>query len=229
MLFVGDVGEAMFNPKDCVALRGSERAIAHGATDVGPTNPDQTVEVTLRVRPRNQPPSAPAAHSRMSREEYESMYGASDSDMRAVEDFARQHGLTMVSSDPARRTIILRGTVAQLSATFNVELRQYEHPSGRFRGRTGAIFIPQDLQDVITGVFGLDDRPQAKAHFRIRRSGGVAASRATQATFTPTQVANLYQFPTDADGSGQCIGIIELGGGYRPADLTQYFSSIGIA
>jgi kumamolisin len=30
------------------------------------------------------------------------------------------------------------------------------------------------------------------------------------------------------DGTGQVIGIIELGGGYRPADLEAYFSQIGV-
>jgi kumamolisin len=29
-------------------------------------------------------------------------------------------------------------------------------------------------------------------------------------------------------GQGQCIGIIELGGGYRPTDLQKYFSELGI-
>jgi kumamolisin len=46
--------------------------------------------------------------------------------------------------------------------------------------------------------------------------------------FTPPQLAKLYDFPADADGSGQCIGIIELGGGYKPADLRTYFASLGI-
>ncbi|MDH5339735.1 MAG: S53 family peptidase, partial [Rubrivivax sp.] len=36
-------------------------------------------------------------------------------------------------------------------------------------------------------------------------------------------------FPTGLDGSGECIGIIELGGGYRPSDLSAYFSSLGLA
>ena len=34
--------------------------------------------------------------------------------------------------------------------------------------------------------------------------------------------------PTDADGSGQTIAIIELGGGFDQADLDAYFSGLGI-
>ena len=47
------------------------------------------------------------------------------------------------------------------------------------------------------------------------------------AHFTPPQVAALYQFPPKASAAGQTIGIIELGGGYRTADLTAYFKSLG--
>jgi kumamolisin len=41
-------------------------------------------------------------------------------------------------------------------------------------------------------------------------------------------VANLYDFPAGLDGSGQCIAIIELGGGYRTADLDAYFKGLGL-
>jgi kumamolisin len=37
----------------------------------------------------------------------------------------------------------------------------------------------------------------------------------------------LYQFPPKASAAGQTIGIIELGGGYRTADLTAYFKALG--
>jgi kumamolisin len=47
-----------------------------------------------------------------------------------------------------------------------------------------------------------------------------------------TSFAQRYNFPqtfnsTTLDGTGQCIGIIELGGGYTNTDLQTYFSEIG--
>jgi kumamolisin len=71
-------------------------------------------------------------------------------------------------------------------------------------------------------VLGLDSRPQAAAHFRVRP----AAS--TDTSYTPTQVAALYGFPA-ATGAGQCVALIELGGGFRPADLDTYFQGLGVA
>ena len=38
---------------------------------------------------------------------------------------------------------------------------------------------------------------------------------------TAPQIARLYDFPADTDGSGQCIGIVEFGG-YYPTDLQAY-------
>ena len=38
----------------------------------------------------------------------------------------------------------------------------------------------------------------------------------------------MYEFPAGADGSGQCIAIIELGGGFVRKDLTTYFKGLGI-
>jgi subtilase family serine protease len=44
----------------------------------------------------------------------------------------------------------------------------------------------------------------------------------------PPQVAELYDFPQGTDGTGQCIGIIEMGGGYVASDIDVYFKTIGV-
>ena len=51
--------------------------------------------------------------------------------------------------------------------------------------------------------------------------------RATSSSFTPTQLAQLYNFGSGT-GHGECIGIIELGGRYRLADLQKYFSELNV-
>jgi kumamolisin len=96
------------------------------------------------------------------------------------------------------------------------------------------------LQGIVTSVIGLDNRPFAKPHFRISRGTaraarvGAAADRSTAsasipAGFTPPQLGSLYNFPKNLDGTGQTIAILELGGGFHPAELTTYFQNLGIA
>jgi Papain family cysteine protease len=45
---------------------------------------------------------------------------------------------------------------------------------------------------------------------------------------TVPYLARLYNFPTEFDGSGQTIGVLEFGGGYKESDLTTYFSDLAI-
>jgi kumamolisin len=206
--------------KNRVPLQGSERSVAQNATSIGATNPDEMVEVTVRLRSKD--PSKATMTTRVSREDYAKACGASEDDIHRVQQFARDHNLTVVSSNAAHRSVILRGTVAQVSAAFSVELRNVKWGDAICRARTGPVYIPQDLQDVVTGVFGLDNRPQAKPHFR-RPLAAVTGS------FSPLQVAAAYSFPNTAtSGKNQCIGIIELGGGYSSADLDQYFQNLGL-
>jgi kumamolisin len=87
-------------------------------------------------------------------------------------------------------------------------------------------------------VLGLDNRPQALPHFQLLQDlggGGAFGFNAAAAgtSYSPDELAKLYKFPTSSngtklDGTGQCVGIIELGGGYIPADLDTYFKAIGV-
>jgi kumamolisin len=80
----------------------------------------------------------------------------------------------------------------------------------------------------VVGVFGLDNRPQADVRCRRHHRVVGAAARASDTSYTPPQVAQLYEYPTTVTGAGQTVAIIELGGGYRTADLQTYFSQLGV-
>jgi kumamolisin len=225
----------MSTPKKPLPLAGSERAPMDGAREIGPANPDETVDVTIRLRSRagKKPMVTADAYTKpieertiLSRKEFEQRYGAEPDSIARVETFAHQHKLTVKEKSPARRTVILSGTVTAMNEAFGVELKEYDHPTGKYRGRTGAIHLPAELQDVVEGVFGLDNRPQAKPHFRRRRERAGARADSVNLSYTPPQVAALYDFPTGVDGAGECIALIELGGGYNTTDLSNYWSQL---
>ena len=46
--------------------------------------------------------------------------------------------------------------------------------------------------------------------------------------YTPTMLAKIYKFSSNLTGSGQLIGIIELGGGFKMSDITSYLKYLGI-
>ena len=218
-----------------VAVPGSERKPLPHAQQLHAPLPNERLEVTVRLRPKTPLPAAtdtsaladllPQQRTYLSREDLEHHYGANPQDIKQVVDFAQEHGLVVVQSSAAQRTVLLSGTTTEFEAAFGTQLHQYSYPEGTYRGRTGAITVPAPLGDIVQGVFGLDDRPQAEAHFQVRPpagSGAIVARAATQA-FTPPQLAKLYDFPTGLDGTGQTIAIIELGGGFKPQDLKAYF------
>jgi kumamolisin len=166
----------------------------------------------------------------MSREEFAHEHGADPADLAAVRKFAAAHGLIVALQHAPRRTVVLSGTVEQFSAAFSVQLHRYGADSGAtYRGRTGTIQLPTELDGVVEAVLGLDNRPQAKPHFRLRPDSGKKkrAAAAGSVSFTPLQVASLYGFPSGT-GEGQCVAIIELGGGYRAADLNAYFNNLNV-
>ena len=221
-----------------VALPGSDRRAVAGAESVGRPNPGERLEVTVQVRSKagqafNEYVQSLAAGQRqpLSRQAFADQFGASTDDLSRVEEFARQHGLAVVETSPARRSVVLSSTVSALSNAFGVGLELYAHPEGgSFRGRQGPILIPAQLQGVVEGVFGLDDRPQAMPHFRRlgQLEGIQPAAGPPRSSFSPAEIASLYNFPTGVTGQGECVGIIELGGGFRNADLKAYFQQLGI-
>jgi len=206
-----------------------------GAREIGPADPNETVDVTVRLRSRagKKPPVNPDEFTKdiqkraiLTRKEFEQQHGADPESIARVESFAREHKLTVKEKSAARCTVIVSGTVAAMNQAFGVELKEYQHATGTYRGRTGAVHIPADLRDVIEGVFGLDNRPQAKPHFRRRHGRAGARAAAVSLSYTPIQVATLYDYPTSVNGSGECIALIELGGGYDPTDLSSYWSQL---
>jgi kumamolisin len=230
----------MASPKNPVP--GSERTPLPGSRSVGPADPDERLEVTVRVRSRSGKqlqnladqmskagPGSAGGPQPLTREQFDAAHAAAPADMDKVEAFAKERGLVVVEKSAGRRSIVLSGTVAGFSAAFGTRLENYEHPGGTYRGRTGPIQVPDELKDIVEGVFGLDDRPQAKPHLRVKGSHGNIQWHAGGTSFTPVQLAKLYDFPTGGNGASQCIGIIELGGGYRPADLATYFSEIKVS
>jgi kumamolisin len=126
-------------------------------------------------------------------------------------------------ADAASRLVVLTGTARAMASAFGVGLKRYAATDGdaSYRGRVGPVHVPAALEPVITLVSGLDDRQQVRPMATAQHAG-------PSETYTPAQLAEIYNFPAGLDGSGQCIGLLEFGGGYDPADISSYFQQLGI-
>jgi len=214
-----------------VALPGSERSLASGVRLEGEPDLADRAEVTVLMRrPTHATVAfdaatvpAIAARTYMTREAFATSMAAEPADLAAVTAFAAQAGLEVLAVDPVRRSVALGGTLGALAAAFDVRLGMARGPVGRYRARVGAIWIPAALGEIVVGVFGFDDRPQARSHARILTPVAAAAAAAA----SPLDVAAAYAYPA-GDGARETVALIELGGGFVQADLDAYFSGLGV-
>ncbi|NYF88776.1 S53 family peptidase [Tunturiibacter empetritectus] len=232
-------------------LPGSERELFRPSTAEPATEKPapSSGKITVSVIVRRKTPLKAASRlgkQRLTRAQYKQSHAADHAAVKLVRAFAKEFGLTVVP-DPLSlecRTIKLSGTSAAMQKAFGVTLVHTTYDGATYRVREGSITLPSQLVGPVEAVLGLDNRPQAQPHFRIAGQTGDLASKlaqgggfaqphsavahaaATNISYTPPQVAALYQFPANASAAGQTIGLIELGGGYKTADLTAYFKTL---
>jgi kumamolisin len=226
-------------PSGYRALENSQRGARAGARRTGSADPNEVISVSIRVRRRSDAPALPdlstlAANPRgtrhyISREDFAANYGASQEDIDKIAEFARANGLSAVESSIPRRTVVVKGTVAQMNTAFGVDLGMYETADEKYRGREGQIYVPSSIADLVEGVFGLDNRKMAQPQFRKSTKWPTGAMPAqTTVPLAPPLVALLYNFPSSPGATGQTIGIFEFGGGYKPSDVQLFYNSIGV-
>jgi kumamolisin len=203
-----------------VPLSGSERPIPTGAERLRDADPSERLEVTVTLA--GPPLPDPLQAEPLTREQLERDHGTDQETIAIVSAALQQLGLTLEQSSPLSRSLRVSGTVAQLEQAFMPALGVYRHPKqGEFRGREGQLQIPAELEGLVTGVFGLDER-------RVARRGGVLpqAKASPSQALSPAQLASHYAFPS-ADGSGETVAIAEFGGGYFADDLTAFCDKQG--
>ena len=226
--------KARFATQKRVALPGSEKksvvetdaVTAEGAPPPSkPAKGNVTVSVVVRRKTPIDTKALTKPGGRMTRAEFAKRHGPDPASMKLVKSFGAEFGLTSETPGAAtgRREVQLTGSASAMQKAFGVELKAHEIGGTTYRVREGSICLPEELIGHVDAVLGLDNRPQAKPHFRVVKP------HATNLSYTPVQVAELYGFPTGAGAAaGQTIGIIELGGGYKTADLTAYFKTLGM-
>jgi kumamolisin len=198
-------------------IPGSDRVLRDGHRRISDVDPSEAATVTVYLRR----PSAASPHDRLRREDFASRHGTAPSDLEALRQLAAEHGLSVHDHDPGRTVVSVSGRLGDLAAAFGADLGVHADPSGAtYRGRTGSLSVPDALNGVVTGVFGFDQGPAAQSQVRWAVAPSIQ--------YTGTQIASDYGFPAGTDGTGQCVALIELGGGFTSTDMDAYFSGLGL-
>jgi kumamolisin len=215
-----------------------------------PNPPAAAVESAAAIKTQ-----LPGLRKALTPSEFNGIYGADPADLDQVEAWAVKAKLKVVDKSVAKRRILVEGTIGDIQQAFDVQLNEYKHPEhGQFRGRVGEIHVPNELAGVVEGVFGLDTRRVGES--RRKKIEGRKASweklKATApakdgkpaalaklsnqwpGTFFPPEVAELYAYPAQFDGTGQNIAIFSFNGppspdprgGYKLSSLKTYFEQV---
>lgn len=237
-----------FSEQERIVLPGSERPSSSAAGQGETPVPSRgMISVSVILRRKNPLKSTRLGPERMTRAEFRRSYAADPAALRLLRAFAREAGLTVAEESLDRRTVKLTGTATAMQNAFGVKLVEKTDGGGKYRTHEGGILLPSGLSEAVEAVLGLDTRPQAKPHFRIFRPNAnngssvnnpgsfsqehtplsIVHAASPNVSYTPVQIAGIYRLPSGATAKGETIGILELGGGYRAADLKTYFQTLG--
>jgi kumamolisin len=203
-----------------VPLAGSGRSRKAGTVRVGDVDPGSPVEVTVTVRR----PELPDVGAPLARDELERGYSAASADLIEIRQVLGRFGLAVRSQAPLTGSLVVTGSAAQIEAAFHPRLGMYRTAAGgEIRGRETDVKIPAQLDGIVTGVFGLDQR--RVAHRRMAAAAlPVPPGAAGAPPWGPAELESHYRFPA-GDCSGQTIAIAEFGGGFYPDDVRMYCDS----
>lgn len=238
-----------------VQLANSIHTLPAGSVLQRKTSPREWIEVTLGLKRQKALPSLASLENKkprdrkyMTRDQLEKDYGTSPDAIKKITDYANAHHMQVTRVEPGASRLRLAGTVQDVSSAFGVSLFDYKHDKlGSFHAHTGPVSVPQELSGLVTGVFGFNNHRHLRRNKTARSSPPRAAAKSSEGsgsvavmhrkgpvhvspqpgTFTPPQVAALYNFP-QGNGQGECIALLEFGGGVESDSITAYFGNLNI-
>ncbi|WP_243039178.1 S53 family peptidase [Dyella sedimenti] len=150
--------------------------IAATPTDLGASNPSQTVNVTLVLGLRNASSlenfvyatvtqGNPQYHRFLTTDQFADRFGASASDIAKVQAFIKQQGLTQVELLPNHLAIKVSGTIGQFNKAFQTSIHDYRASDGSTFHRPNATpTLPSALSGTLVVASGLSSEARYRSH-----------------------------------------------------------------
>lgn len=147
--------------------------------------------------------------------------------LQAVEDFANAYSLDIVNKKNRERWVSLRGTVENVENALDISIRKFYLQGNPYYFHKGEVAVPKALNGLVEAVTGINQEP-IKCEKIFPDEKKLKEAQLKGLAVMPQDYAKLYNFPENLDGTGQCIGLISLGGGYKDTCLESYFEKINI-
>jgi subtilase family serine protease len=195
------------------------------APQIGPADPSETIEVTvwLNVHNRQQLDSVAAdLYDRSSRHyrdwlsfsQIAADYGPTAEEAKMVEEFLSAHDLSIILADPHNFFVRARGTIAQVSAAFRVQMKIFKVMGKVVRANITDPYIDGAAAPFVHLVSGLSN--QQSEIFPIQRSTPSTSSSSEQSAVAPS-TSPLSSFFTSNCFHGPVTDVLTTNGGLPAA------------
>lgn len=145
--------------------------------------------------------------------------------------YFKDYDLKVTESSATKRTMTVTGTSINFTRALGIVFHVYEKTSGdEYIMHDGNLRLPEELQGTISSFAGhtLSGQQETRVSTQTSSSTNSTTKKIQDIKgYSPTQITEYYDFP-DADGTGECIGLIELGGTYKQSDIDGFFKHFGM-
>jgi subtilase family serine protease len=226
-------------PVPAQVVPGTMSPLVRGAVRLGPLPASQPLTLTLTLQPRDPgmlarfaaavtTPGTPLFRHFITPLQFAQAFAPTLAARQAVAAFLRAAGLRLVQEQDGGLALRVSGTAGQVAAAFHVALNVYRASDGRrFFANDRAITLPAAIAPLIVGVAGLESatrfHPLRTARAQPARHAGTPLRRphASSGSFTMSQLAQLYNFPSGVNAAHARLALLELDG-YLPGDIAAF-------
>ncbi len=178
-------------------------------------------------------PASPNYRHYLTRDQFISQFGPTETDYQTVENFFRANGFAVTEEHPNRLVLDISGTAADVERVFHVTLQTYHHPNER-----RDFFAPNttpslDLSVPIVHVSGLDNYslPHPRIVKKMLLDKNVKAmglpGSGPGGTYMGKDFRAAYAPGVSLTGTGQIVGLLEFDT-YHSNDVAAYITTAGI-
>ena len=153
--------------------------------------------VSLRMRNLDELEARIQSGQTVPQAEMEAKYLPLAADHDRVASWLKAQGFTLSLVDANHTNLFARGTVAQISATFDVAFARVATGDGEFSSAVTAPSLPEDISRPVVGIDGL--QPHIRMHPPKHRPNAVTTY---DGYFTPADIAAAYNLPAGFTGAG---------------------------
>jgi uncharacterized repeat protein (TIGR01451 family) len=175
-------------------------------------------------------PASPNYQHYLSQGEFTQQFAPTESDYKAVIDFAEAHGMTVTATSSNRMLVEVEGKAQDVQSAFKVSLHTYNHPTEnrKFFAPDTEPSVPDTL--AILDVTGLNNYSRPHTHLHARpHENTTATGKSTKlgsgpfGTYMGNDFRTAYVPGATETGAGQNVALVQFDG-YFASDIQLYES-----